>query len=124
MLEYLTTLSLMLLIVTNGMLVRGCFRIRDAIPAQGGEIAGRFDKTNDLLDELAQLIADLSDGAGGGVPATAQTPGGLGDLLTMFLNNRMNMANEHGKTQEWEIHQTNNDPTPTDEQGIEPNQYR
>jgi hypothetical protein len=114
MLEYLTTLSLMLLIVTNGMLVRGCFRIRDAIPAQGGEIAGRFDKTNDLLDELAQLIADLSDGAGGGVPATAQTPGGFGDLLTMFLNNRMNMQRPDAGTteQEWEILQANDDPTP------------
>ena len=112
MLEYLTTISLMLLIVTNGMLVRGCFRIRDAIPAQGGEIAGRFDRTNDLLDELAQLIADLSDGGGSGVPATAQTPGGIADLLTMFLNNRMNMPRPDASTtqQEWEILQAHDDP--------------
>lgn len=121
MLDYLQAVSLLLLIVAHAFLIRGCFGIREAIPTQGGEIASRLDGVTGLLDEVAQLLADLGDGITAGVPAPAQSPGGFGDLLSMFLTNRMNMANEHGKTQEWEIHQTNNDPTPTDEQGIEPN---
>ena len=123
MLEYLTTLSLMLLIVTNGMLVRGCFRIRDAIPAQGGEIAGRIDRTADLLDEVAQLIADLADAAPSS--AIAQPPSGVGELLATFLNNRMNMGSEHATPQqEWEVHPPIDNPTPPKFQGGELDQHR
>lgn len=121
MLDYLTAFSLMLLIVTNGMLVRGCFRIREAIPVEGNMIAGKIDRTSELIDELCQLISDFADSSTN--TAVAQTPSGVGDLLSMFLNNRMNMANEHGKTQEWEIHQTDNDPPQTEEQGIEHHQH-
>jgi len=42
-----------------------------------------------------------------------QTPSGIGDLLTMFLNNRMNMSQDHGdpKEEQWEILPNENDKT-------------
>jgi len=118
MLEALTAVSLLLLIITHFFLVRGCFSIKAELPVQGGILAGRLDRTADLLDEVAQLIADLGDGAPSQSPALAQTGSPVGDLLTMFLNNRMNMGgvDSHAeKEQEWEIYPPTNDPTTTNE---------
>lgn len=110
MLDYLQAFSLLALIVTHFFLVRGCFSIKEQLPLQGGMLATRIDRTADLLDEVAQLIADLSDGAN--VPAVAQPPSGLGEMVAMFLNNRMNTASAHGPQEsEWEIYPPNDDPT-------------
>lgn len=106
MLDYLQAVSLLALIIAHFFLVRGCFSIKQELPIQGGAISGRLDRTGDLLDEVAQLLADLADSLGGGDPKSpiAHPPSGLGDLLTVFLNNRMNMGSEHGTTQEqWEV---------------------
>ncbi len=113
MLDALTAVSLLLLIVAHYFLVRGCFSIKEELPVQGGILAGRLDRTADLLDEVAQLIADLADGQPSQTPAIAQTGSPVGDLLSMFLNNRMNMArsDSHGpKEQEWEIYPPNENP--------------
>ena len=105
MLDVLTAISLILLLIGHTFLIRGCFGIREQIPIQGGQIADRIERTGDLLDEVAQLIADLGDGGGGASSAVTQMPSGFGDLLTMFLNNRMNMGNaDASKTlEEWEV---------------------
>lgn len=114
MLEALTAVSLLLLIITHFFLVRGCFSIKEELPLQGGMLATRIDRTADLLDEVAQLIADLSDGSS--PPAVAQPPAGLGEMVAMFLNNRMNTASAHGQTsEEWEVYPPNDDPTTTSE---------
>ena len=119
MLDYLQAFSLLALIVAHYFLVRGCFSIKEELPLQGGIISGRLDRTGDLLDEVAQLLADLADGIGGGDPKSAAPPhpqGGIADFLTAFLNNRMNMASQHATTQQqWEIHEEEIDPTTTQE---------
>lgn len=110
MLDVLTAISLILLLIGHTFLIRGCFGIRAELPIQGGEIASKIERTGDLLDEVAQLIADLGDG--GGVATSmgiTQKPAGIGDLLTMFLNNRMNMGGDDAsQNQEWEIYQEDN----------------
>jgi hypothetical protein len=105
MLDVLTAISLILLLIGHTFLIRGCFSIKDQLPVTGGVIAERIDKTSELLDEVAQLIADLSEGMTGGNTNSPQTITGIPDLLSAFLNSRMNMANADGaKTQgEWEI---------------------
>ena len=123
MLDYLQALALFALIVAHYYLVRGCFSIREAIPATGGTITTRLDKTTELLDELAQLIADLGDATSQSAPS--QTPNGLPGLLSMFLNNRMNMGPEHAQTlEEWSVHPPSNDSPPTKFQGNELDQHR
>ncbi len=115
MLDYLQAVSLLALIVAHYFLVRGCFSIKEELPLQGGAISGRLDRTGDLLDEVAQLLADLADGLGGGdhrLPA-AHPPTGLGDLLTALLNNRMNMGSSDATTQEeWEVYPPDENPPP------------
>ena len=105
MLDVLTAISLILLLIGHTFLIKGCFGIKDQLPVQGGQIADRIEKTAELLDEVAQLIADLGEGMTGGNTNSPQAPIGIPDILSMFLNNRMNMANADGneKEQEWEI---------------------
>jgi hypothetical protein len=110
MLEELQALALLALVVTHSFLVRGCIGIHRELPEQGQRISNRIERTSDLLDEMAQLIADLADSipTSGG---SAQPSGGIGELLSGFLMSKMNMASEHGTTQEWEILKANDDPT-------------
>jgi len=114
MLDYLTAISLLALIGTHYMLVRGCFSIREAIPEQGGAITSEIRRTAEYLDEVAQLISDLSDA--GASTAVAQPQGGLGDWVASFLNTKLNAATEHATTeQQWEIHEEEINPTTTQE---------
>jgi len=112
MLEEMQSVALLGLLVCQYYLIRGCFRINETIPEAGGSIGGKIDRTADLLDEMAQLIADLGDAVS--PPAVAQPPSGLGDLVASFLNNRVNIPENHATTQqEWEVLQPDDDPTPT-----------
>ena len=113
MLEELQALALLALVIAHGFLVRGCIGIHRELPEQGQQISNRIERTSDLLDEMAQLISDLADA----LPAkasSAQPSGGIGELLSGLLMSKMNMASEHGTTQEWEILQNNENP-PTHE---------
>ena len=110
MLEEMQSLALLGLLVCQYYLIRGCFRINESIPVAGGGIREEITRTADLIDEVAQLIADFGDA----VPpaAVAQPAGGPLDLLTAFLNNRMNTAQSHATpSEEWEV--LPNDPNPT-----------
>jgi hypothetical protein len=112
MLEELQALALLALVIAHGFLVRGCIGIHRELPEQGQQISSRIERTSDLLDEMAQLIADLADS----IPTnagSAQPPGGIGDLLSGLLMSKMNLGSQHGQTQEWEILETNDNPPPT-----------
>ena len=121
MLDILQAVSLLGLIITHFFLVRGCFSIKTELPIQGGILAGRLDRTAELLDEVAQLIADLGDATPAG--AVAQPVGGFPDLLATFLNSRLNPAPEHGDTtqpEDWEVLPPNDDPTTTQDDQPDP----
>ena len=102
MLDEIQALGLLGLIVCQYLLIRGCFQIKDEIPLAGGSISGKIDRTADLLDEVAQLIADLGDSIS--PPAVAQPPSGFGDLVASVLNNAMKPVGDHATTQsQWEV---------------------
>lgn len=110
MLDYLQAFSLLALIITHFFLVRGCFSIKEELPLQGGILAGRLDRTADLLDEVAQLIADLSDGSTAN-PPVAQVDSPFGVILNALMS-RPTMESKHGpKEQEWEIYPNDTNPT-------------
>jgi len=113
MLEYLQAVSLLGLIVGHYFLIRGCFSIRESIGANSGSISESIDKNSGLLDELIQVVVDIAP-EGGPQTGLAQAPSGIGDFLTLFLNNRMNMSQEHGpnpKESEWEVLKNQDDTT-------------
>ena len=76
------------------------------IGQNGGVIHDQTARISELLDELIQVVVDVVPEPSSSNPI-AQTPNGISDLLTMFLNNRMNMAqtdtNGYTKESEWEI---------------------
>ncbi len=112
MLEQIQAVGLTGLVVAHYFLIRGCFAIREAIPSEGGNIAGKIDRTADLLDEMAQLIADFADGVQGGSPPPAQIPTGLGGLLSTWLMSNTALAGEHAeKVEEWTVHPPSNNET-------------
>jgi hypothetical protein len=114
MLDYLQAFSLLGLIVTHYFLVRGCFSIKTELPIQGGHITTRLDRTADLLDEVAQLIADLSDSSP--VGPVAQPPSGLGEMVANLFLTKMQNTSEHAPpSAEWEIFQNDTDTPPTND---------
>ena len=112
MLEYLQAVSLLALIVGHCFLIRGCFSIRESIGSNSGSISESIDKNSGLLDELIQVVVDIVP-EGGPSTGITQAPSGIGDLLTMFLNNRMNMSQEHGEPQDeiWTVPKKNANTT-------------
>ena len=117
MLEEIQGIALFGLIVCQYYLIRGCFQIKEEIPIASVSITEKIQATTEILDEVAQLIADFSDGVAGASPPVPHTNGGIGDLLSMFLNNRMGMGqnDSHGsQKQEWEIHPPNDNPPTTE----------
>lgn len=123
MLEVLQVVALLLLIVAHGFLIRGCFGIRTELPLQGGSIASKIDRTADLLDEVAQLISDLTDN----LPTQANTQpvsSPMEAILTSLISNIGN-PQKHAKTsEEWEILPNNDNPTQTKQAEDQPNEPR
>ena len=112
MIEEIQAVGLAGLVVAHYFLIRGCFAIREAIPHQGGAIAGKIDRTADLLDELAQLIADMIDGQASPPAPLAHTGSPIADILTTFLMKNTALSPDHATTQQQgEIYEINQNQT-------------
>ena len=111
MLEEIQAVGLAGLVVAHYFLIRGCFAIRESIPLQGGQISGKIDRTADLLDEMAQLIADFADGVAEASAPPAQMQGGLPGLLSTWLMSNTAIPSDHATTHEIrEVRQDEYDP--------------
>jgi hypothetical protein len=107
MLEYVYALSLLSITITLFYLTRSCFQFKGEIPYQGEEISSRIDKVHGVLDELADIINDISQSSP--IQEFAQTPSNpLMAIAQAFLTPKP-IPVEHGsKTQEeWQIHEVN-----------------
>lgn len=106
MLDYLTLTSLILLIVAHGFLIRGCFGIRSEIPNQGGAIGSRMDTISEYLDEVAQLISDLSDNMVSG--GNSHPPSSPFEAILSSLISNMTMPPDYAeKVEEWAVQENN-----------------
>jgi len=96
MLDEIQAASLLLLIIGHGFLIRGCFKINDELPVQGGRITEALGSTSNMIDELADLLSELLDGFGQSKPSTPAGPVDLPSLLSMFLMSKTGIGSEHG----------------------------
>ena len=115
MLNELSAAALFGLIICQYYLIRGCFGIRESIGSNGGEITSKIDRAADLLDEVAQLISDFSDGLS--PEGNIQPPTSPMETIFTSLISKMTMpqtGNEDGSQEEWTVHETK-DYTPTQE---------
>jgi len=104
MLEEIQAIGLVGLVVAHSILIRGCFGIRESIPLQSGVISKKIDRTADLLDEMAQIIADFADGVQTVNQPNTQPMNGLGGLLSQILMRNQTQGLNHAETQtEWSL---------------------
>ena len=118
MIEYFITLCLLGLLVTQGMLVRGCFKLPTSLGSHSEDlrsnIGGNFDVLHQsvdagvtLMDELTQLIADT-------LPTPQSNPAmdnPLMAILGQFMG-RTDMTQDNGsKTQQRQIYEAEYNPT-------------
>lgn len=112
MLEHLQVVALLLLIIAHGFLIRGCFGIKMELPLQGGSIGSKIDRTADLLDEMAQLIADFSDSIGT-TPDTQPPSSPMEMILTSLIGNITNPKKHATQSEEWTVLPNDDDKTTT-----------
>ena len=113
MIEYLYLLCLLSLTVSVPILIRGCFKINEAIPNQGGAITESISNIHGLIDELNDLISEVADGFDSVGSQLPQTPPDFMSLLTAFLNRDRTMTSNYGTTQQEEREVYEIDPTQT-----------
>jgi hypothetical protein len=120
MIEYFVTLCLIGLLLTQGMLIRGCFQLPGKLHPQTAELRANIGDDFALLhqsvnggvtlmDELIQMLADNIPNPKESMPALNNP---LLSILTQFMG-RTDMTQDDGsKTQEWEIHPPSTDENP------------
>ena len=104
MIEYLYLACLLCLTISVPILIRGCFKIHHELPAQGGNIGEKIDGVNEVLNELADFVADLArHGLFSG--QESNTPPDFLTLLTAFLKRDTPSPSQHGtkEQEQWEV---------------------
>jgi len=113
MLNELTLLCLLLLVIAHSFLIRGCFKINETIPNSTNTISHHFDNVSTLLNELCDIIADMTGGGSSQGSVNPHTGSSLPEMLSTILMNRFAMPQEHGNPlkEEWTIHENDSPPT-------------
>lgn len=123
MLEYLYLICLLCLTISVPILIRGCFSIHRELPNQGGNISSKIDDVSEVLNELADFIADLARSGILPNPTATQSPPDFLSLLTAFLKRDTPSPSQHGTQEqtEWEILEANTQTTKETETIIDGN---
>jgi hypothetical protein len=116
MIEELTLVCLLLLIIAQGALIKGCFGIKDGITGieLDGLMDGKFDRMESLLDEAVDVLADIAGGASSGASQNTSTGNPMGDILTSLISRTMMPeidSDASQKSEEWTIPQENIEQT-------------
>tara|TARA_B100000767_G_scaffold149412_1_gene140745 strand:+ start:95 stop:436 length:342 start_codon:yes stop_codon:yes gene_type:complete len=104
MLEEMQLFCLMLLLVGHGLLIRGCTAMNQSIPASTDTISEKFDGVATVLDELADILADIGGPQQSQAVAKSGMGGSIPEMLTTFLMSQVMGGQQHGtQSQEWEV---------------------
>ena len=115
MLNEMTLICLLCLVIAHGFLIKGCFKINGQIPTSTEAITSQFEVTSHLLNELCDIIAELTPASQNATIQKQAVGGSIAEMLSSLLMNRMNMGQEHGPQEsERTIHEI--DPNTTQEQ--------
>ena len=120
-LQLIQSIALIMILASHYVLIRGCFGIKTELPTQGGAITSQIGEVCTLLDEVAQLMADILDGQS--ASGSNQPEGSVfGQLVNSLISNTMNQRNHATESEERTIHEVLNNPTTTNNQ--EESQYQ
>ncbi|MBI20035.1 MAG: hypothetical protein CMB73_05620 [Euryarchaeota archaeon] len=109
MIEELTLVCLLLLIIAQGLLIKGCFGIKDGITGIefDGLMDGKFDRMESLLDEAVDVLADIAGGAPSGASNSSSTGSPMGDILTSLISNTLMPQVDAPQESQWTIQEEN-----------------
>ena len=112
MLNEMTLICLLCLVIAHGFLIKGCFKINDQIPTSTEAITSQFETTSNLLNELCDIIAELTPANQNTTSQNTAMGGSIGEILSSLLISKMTMSQEHGtQTHQREIHEIHPNPT-------------
>ena len=100
MLEYLTAITMLLLVFGHALLIQKCSKLTDEIEPSANNLSNELKDIIQVLDDVADL---LNDGLNMVTAKTGQTPQTGMDIPTLLSNlfmSKMNMGSEHGDPQE------------------------
>lgn len=109
-LQLIQSIALLMILASHYLLIRGCFGIKSELPTQGGAITEQIGQVCTLLDEVAQLMADILDGP----PATGSNSppeSVFGQLVNSLISNTMNPPSHGPTSEERTIHEVNDNTT-------------
>jgi len=111
MTEYLILFCLMLLITAHAFLIKGCFGLHQIIPESSRTVASEASRITAVLDEVADLISDLTNGSpSNAIPSPVPS---WQEIALTGLISKMGITTEHASplTEEWTIRQNDSPPT-------------
>lgn len=115
MLDYLTALTMLLLVIGHALLIKKCTKLTDEIEPSAGKLSSEMSDITGLLNELCDIIHEATNSLIPKAAESAQTGVGMMDLLSAFLkpNNPMGQIDSDGykKQEDWEILSQNDNPT-------------
>ena len=85
MLEYLTALTMLLLVFGHAMLIHKCSKLTDGIEPSAGKLSDELGSITELLNELADIIHEASNSLIPKAAESAQTGFDLPSLLSTLL---------------------------------------
>ena len=100
MLEYLTALTMLLLVFGHAMLIHKCTKLTDGLEPSANNLSSELKDIIQVLDDVADLLNDGLNMVTAKTGQTAQTGMDIPSLLSNLFMSKMNMASEHGDPQE------------------------
>ena len=115
MLDYLTALTMLLLVFGHALLIHKCTKLTDEIEPSAGKLSTDLNEIHSLIDELLDIVHEATNSLIPKAAETAQTGVGMMDLLSAFLkpNNPIGHIDSDGytKQEDWEILPKEDDKT-------------
>ena len=100
MLEYLTALTMLLLVFGHAMLIHKCTKLTDGLEPSANNLSSELKDIIQVLDDVADLLNDGLNMVTAKTGQTAQTGMDIPSLLTNLFMSKVNMGSEHGDPQE------------------------
>ena len=105
MLDYFITSALILLVVAQGMLIRGCFKINDSLAPVTDEVGTKFDTMTDILNEAVDCLYELAGAKSTGQPSTSNSSPFESIVNSLISGMVMPPDNAEQESQNWTIPQ-------------------
>ena len=109
MLEYLTALTMLLLVFGHAMLIHKCTKLTDGLEPSANNLSSELKDIIQVLDDVADLLDSGLSMVTAKTGQTAQTGMDIPSLLSNLFMSKMNMGSEHGpqEPQDRQIHEIN-----------------